>query len=75
MRSQFLHQRVLRQVRILELVHQHVAETLGIFIAHRRVAFQQACGVEQDVVEVHGVAGDESLLVFDVNTRFTTSSL
>ena len=60
-------QTVLREVGILEFIHQHVDKSPRVFLAHGREIFQQARGVDEQVVEVHGVAGDESLLIFDVN--------
>ena len=66
-RSQVFDQRILRDVGILEFVHQHVPETLGIFLANFGVIFQQARGVNQDVVKINSIAGDQSLLVFQIH--------
>ena len=67
-RCQMLHQRVLGQVGILEFIHEHVAEALGIFVADRGDVLQQVSGVKQDIVEIHRIAGDQPLLIFCVDT-------
>ena len=41
-----LDERVLGQVGVLELVHQHVLEAPGIFLADSGILFQQTGGVE-----------------------------
>ena len=41
-----------------EFIHEDVLETLRIFFADSRVFFQQASGVDEQVVKIHGVAGD-----------------
>ncbi|MBV6467376.1 MAG: hypothetical protein PGMFKBFP_02732 [Anaerolineales bacterium] len=60
-----LDQCILREVRILEFVHQHVDESPRVFLSHGRIVLQQARGVDEQVVEVHRVAGDEAFLIFD----------
>ena len=66
-RSEFSDKRILRQVRILEFIHQHMAESLRIFVTHTGIFFEQAGCVQKDVVEIHGIAGDESLLISLIN--------
>ncbi len=61
------HQRVLCQVRVLKFIHEHVPESLCVLLAHGWHIFQQARGVNQQVIKVHGVAGDQSFLIFNIN--------
>ncbi len=62
-----LNQRVLRDVGILELIHQHMMEALGVFFAHIGMFFEQVGGHQQQVVEIHAVGLLEQFLVFFVD--------
>ena len=54
---------MLRLVGVLVLVDQDVAETFYIALAHVGVVVEEEVGVEQQVVEVHGLGCAEALLV------------
>ncbi len=60
---QQLDQQQLQGVRVLELVHQHVGEAPGVFLADLVVLFQQMDGVHDQVVEVQGVVPLQGLVV------------
>src|SRR5258706_4205560 len=68
--SKLSYECVLCQIGILKFIHEYMTETLGIFVAHSGQLFKQARGVHKDVIKVHGVAGDKSLLIFDVNALY-----
>ena len=58
-----LDQQQLQRVGVLELVHQHVTEALGVLVAHLLVLFQQVHRAQDQVVEVQGVAAAQGRLV------------
>ncbi len=64
--SKLSDQRVLGEIGILEFIHQHMTEALGVFVAHGRIVFEQARGVHEQIVEIDGVAGDEPLLILHI---------
>ena len=57
------HDLVLRVVRVLVLVDQHVAVALAVVLAHRVVVAQQAHRLQQQVVEVERARARQELLV------------
>ena len=65
--SQFLDDEILRIVRVLVLVNHDVAEPLLVFEQHVGEVPQQHVHVEQQVVEVHGVAVVQPLVVHGVD--------
>ena len=60
---------VLGVVRVLVLVHHDVAEAVLIGFEHVRMVLEQQIGVQQQVVEVEGVRGLQSLLQSRVHAR------
>ena len=58
--GQLAQQLVLGQVGVLELVHQDVLEAPGVFLADVGVFAQQPDGVQQQVVEIDGIAGSSA---------------
>ena len=54
---------VLGHVGVLELVDKEVLETGAVLLQHVRVVPKEGVGLEQQVVEVHGVVGVEQLLI------------
>ena len=69
-RGELTDKRILRQVGILKLIHEYMPEALGILIPDHRIVLQQARRVDQKVVKVHGVAGNQPLLIFPVHTLY-----
>ena len=63
-----LEQLVLRQVGILELIHQHVLEAPGVPFTHGLVRLEEHGDPEEQVVEIHAVVGQQQLLVAAVDT-------
>ena len=53
--GQLQHDGLLSEVRVLILVHQHIAEPVDIFLADVLMVAQQYEGLHQQVVEVHRV--------------------
>ena len=66
--GQQAHQLVLRAVGVLILVDQEVLEAAVVVLAHRGDDFQQAHGLEQQVVEIErvGLAQLFAILLVDV---------
>ena len=60
-------QLVLGPVGVLVLVHQDVAEPLLVVLEHVGAGLQQVDRDQQEVVEVHGVGGEQALLVLAVH--------
>ena len=58
---------VLRRVGILELVNQEIGPLALILDAHVQVVAQQQHRAQQQVVEVHGVVGEQRLLIAAVD--------
>jgi len=56
---------ILRQVGILEFVHQDMFKLVPVGFAHNRIIFKDPIGVDQHVVEIHGVILDQPLLIKD----------
>src|SRR6185503_7471028 len=52
-RSEISDKCILRQVRVLKFIHQHMAEALRVFVTHTGIFFEQAGCVQKDVVEIH----------------------
>src|SRR5260221_12230297 len=54
-----------------------MAKALSIFVTYRWNIFKQACGVKENVIKVHSVAGDDAFLIFYIHTlyNFITISL
>ena len=63
------HQFVLRTIRVLVLVDQHVLEAPVVVFAHLRRSLQQAHGFQQQVVEIQRVRLRQFFLVLGVNLR------
>ena len=61
------HDAMLGKVRILILVHQHIAELHGILLADVRKVAEQDIGIDQQVIEVHGIALTATLPILAVN--------
>ncbi len=61
------HQAVLKLVRILKFVDQNVLELVLIICAHVLAVAEQTVGVQDDVVEVHGVHLFEPRLIGPVD--------
>ncbi len=57
----------MRQVGILELIHQHVLKAVGVFLGNGGVLAQQARAPKEQVVEIHGVVERQQFLVALVN--------
>jgi len=55
----------LRQVRVLKFVYEDVFKLVSVGFAHHRVVFEDAVGINQHIVEIHGVVLDQTLLVLD----------
>ena len=60
-------QLVLGPVGVLVLVHQDMAEALAVVLEHVGAGLQQVDRHQQQVVEVHGVGGQQALLVLAVH--------
>ena len=58
---------VLGPVGVLVLVHQDVAEPLPVVLEHVGAGLQHVDGHQQQVVEVHGVGGEQALLILAVH--------
>ena len=58
---------VLGPVGVLVLVDEHVPESLLVVLEDVRARLEQVDRDEQQVVEVHGVVGDQPLLVLAVD--------
>ena len=60
---------ILRDVGVLELVHQDVAEPLPIPVPHRVVSLEHPRGLHQQIIEVQPVVLAQSVLVCRVGLR------
>ncbi len=56
-RGEMFQQSVLGEVGILELVHEHVGETLGVFLAHSGEFGKKMRRPQQQIVEIYGIGG------------------
>ena len=56
-RRKMLEQLVLRQVGILEFIHQHMLEAPGVLLCYAGMLLQQAGSQQQQVIEVHSIVG------------------
>ena len=63
MGTQQFEQGVLRQVGVLEFIHQHVLEAAGISLRHAGLFCQQARRQHQQVIKIDRVAGGQQFLV------------
>ncbi len=61
------HELVLGPVGVLKLVDQDVREALLVVLEHVRTCLEEVDGDHQEVVEIHGVGGEETLLVVGVD--------
>ena len=68
-RGQRLHHPVLGVVRVLVFVHEHVGEAGSVAIPHAVHGLEQAHRLEEEVVEVVGVAPREFTLVRGIDLR------
>ena len=55
---------ILQEVGILELVYEHVFETVLVFVQHIGMVFQQLVGLQQQIIEIHGTGTEASLGIF-----------
>ena len=61
--GQQLHQLVLRAVGVLVLVDEQIAVAALVALAHLARSLEHAHGLEQQIVEVHGIVLDQLVLV------------
>ena len=61
------HELILRQVRVLKLVHQQMLNDPPVLHAQGLVLPQQEHGLHQQVAEVHGVGGQQQVLIARVD--------
>ena len=65
---QSLDNEVLRIVGILVLIYQDISEVVLVFAQHVLVLLKEGVGHEEQIVEIHGVAGFQPAVVFHIDT-------
>ena len=63
-------QGILRVVGVLILIDQNITEPLLIFLQDERILFEQTNRHIHQIVEIHGVVGDQLFLIKFVNARY-----
>ena len=71
LRGKQLRKNVLRNIRVLILVNQNVAETLLIFLQNFGISFEKLNGFKNQVVEIQRVILPQFFLIKLVNHRNT----
>ena len=61
------HYLLLHRIGILILVDQHVLEPVGVASADILVVFEQEVGMDEQIVEIHGVGLAQTVLICSVN--------